>query len=682
MILLSVCRWECIQHITDLLTEHLNEIELAICLQNMVLGDFINDATPTTFLHEFLNDSLRSSGTLDLTVVPHANSWSSCMARVLKAASRAPFRHLKMYARSLVMPPEASYSCSWCSQADLFPSENPHKIRRISNMDDVKAISSRKRHVRELNEDAPDTARQWLSGFMNEKARKEYGIHEHGNNAPLPLRLSELKSLSSIVSLDLTTEAYRLAVPQIHNIVLSMLPALQAVTMPVLAGPSSHPRASALFSNPYIDPVHQERAIDEMVCTDVVDLAHSLASLDSLQSLTLRLTCPNRGCMTLFRRLCQAQMRMTTDLVHSLTRLRFISFDADCSEDASPQSCKLKANEALELVQHIAKFQGLQSLSLQMVPGIRDWPDVVEDIPEYLRHISSLTGLTCLSIYYDVAATARRTLIFQQAPSSRSVFAFLEKLARALEPLKGLKVLHFLCDAGITRPAEYDVHHITQNIEARLQVFRAFARRLDEVVVRGFDGDTTYPFAHLFRDVQSIKQVEICDVPESMPHLGCQFRSPEMARDLQNLQSLTELRLTLSKDLPKDCFEALGVSIATLKHLRKLYIENVCESIISGNIEGTNLQSSQDALSMLPHFVGLPALQVRPFVHSCAPCVVMLGHSQLYPTPGLCELSPAQRFQPVGLGLTPLYHRKSSFTSTHCVCSQISLTTRTNAVHS
>lgn len=464
-----------------------------------------------------------------------------------------------------------------------------------------------------------------------------------------------LKSMQSVTSLGFSPDPHRTAEPRYVASILSMLPALQAVTLPVFkdSAATTHitqrTRACSSMrtelhsldnltaeissqgqgfgcqgvgsdgiSSQGISAMHATHApehasrslpLDESLCTsrsghryeplrsnsleetlcepdtawrstfteDVEALGLCLRSLRSLDSLVVQLYGSDAYVFSLVKVLFDVDSA-DCDTAESpglrtctLTRLEFVPAAENYYSPWGDDSQRLRHSTSCDVLCAVARLSTLQHLAVQVLPIDRSDPHVVSDVPKYLGQLSGLTALTKLDISYDTTE-GMFSLIFH-APSSQSVFAFLETLATTLEPLRSLRVLHFVCPSGQLRPAEYDVHLMGPVNTARLDKFRQFALGLEDVLVRGKDGDVVYPFARILEGVPAIRTVQLVDEVEE--YAGCQLRSREIAFELRNLQFLTELRLHLSSKLPTECAVALAESLCFLQHLKRLYIEQV-----------------------------------------------------------------------------------------------------------
>lgn len=407
-----------------------------------------------------------------------------------------------------------------------------------------------------------------------------------------------LRSLPSVTSLDFSASSHKHAQPQYISNIIAALPALQAVTLPVFneSGVAPRFRGNAPRTSGR-DPMHEYQAVfnppsSEGFTAGLEALAESLSGLQSLQSLVMLLSDSDSYIARIVNVL--ADSADSAGVRSSVTRLEFIPADDTYFMSWGDNFHRLMHHTACDVLEAVSRFYQLRQLAVHVVPLDRSEPDVVADFPEYLGQFSGLTALTKLDISYDTLE-GMFALIFR-ATSSQSVFAFLEALATTLQPLQSLKVLQFMCPAGQLRPAEYDVHLIGPENTARLEKFKTFACRLDAVVVRGRDGDATYPFASILKGVRSIQSVHIVDTLQEYEFEGCQFRSAQIATEIQNLHFLTELVLDLSHEFPEDCCAGLAESLRNLQHLRKLSI--------------TQRWPAPDHSLLLPA-AGMTALQVR-----------------------------------------------------------------------
>lgn len=134
------------------------------------------------------------------------------------------------------------------------------------------------------------------------------------------------------------------------------------------------------------------------------------------------------------------------------------------------------------------------SPSVHVVPEERFCPSVLVDVPKYLGRFTWLPALAHLDVLYDTDVHYDSLSIFRHH-SSQSLAVFLRVLARTLQPLQNLKVLKFVCPTGELWPTECHVRSMEQERRAQQETFRNFATSLDDVDVRGIDGEALYPFA-------------------------------------------------------------------------------------------------------------------------------------------------------------------------------------------
>lgn len=176
-------------------------------------------------------------------------------------------------------------------------------------------------------------------------------------------------------------------------------------------------------------------------------------------------------------------------------------------------------------------FWELRQLVLPLRPQDHRRPDVAADF-QMPNAVAVLTTIEELSIVYDVEE--QHTVI----QSATAAVDFLKQLANLLQPLQNLKVLKMVCSKGVFGLAEYELY---EAVEQGISVLKGFIEKLDEVVVRGVDGDIFYPFARKFEGVRVIKSMEVID--QASKDEDSKVNNAAMISDCKCLQSVTALRL-------------------------------------------------------------------------------------------------------------------------------------------
>ena len=542
-----------------MLAQRLNELDLATCIQRMHLHELLSASVPLPLLRACLHNSLATSGFLDVSAVQlHSDQNASgacgvsCMQRIMAEACMMPFSTLKL-----------------CPCAP-----EPLCLRmHATHASDGQKQGTKKRKRRQTTHAVEGTDAE--------------GGEDRNDFRPI------LKPMQSVTALDFSAAYSTCGEPVYVRGILAMLPALQAVTLPVfkkdVADHSSGEDSSVDVSE--YDGSNPELFVQQLLrpqqlsrpckfTEDIEALGVSLRGMKALESVVVLLEGSNGYLSSLVSRMvsvASADCATAESAVPSgfaLTRLEFRPTGEMYHHPVDGNSHRVWHSTARDVLRAVARLRTLRHLAVPVVPCIRCNPHVVSDVPEYLGQLSGLTALTKLDITYDTSM-GPFALIFY-APSNQSVFSFLETLAKTLVPLRSLRVLNFVCPQGQLRPAEYDARLMGPVNKARLEKFKQFVLGLDDVIVRGIDGDALYPFAGVLEGVEAIQNVTIIDKVEQFD--GCQFRSREIARSLRNLQFLTELRLHLSHEIPDSCVRGLAESVRCLQHLKTLYLEQAWSS--------------------------------------------------------------------------------------------------------
>lgn len=558
-----------------MLTQNLSPLEVAACIQRMHLQELLNVHTPPMLLRACLHNTLTTSGVLDLTVVPldgTADEWQACMLRIMPEACERAFTDIKLHPCTPWMLQDAAETTAEPES----PESEASKLFQASTTGIAPTLP-------EMNHLSDVAARAFIYAARQIGSLQAFTrtiLQSVKADTPATAVVEQpvcftpiLREMTSVTSLDFSTSTYKHSQPGYVSSIISSLPQLQAITLPVFneAGVAPrHPRRE----NPEKTAASELALIQpesDSCKSDFRALPIALRSLPSLQSLVLLLSRSNSYIASLVGGLAGRNEHGTVvgdGCRVSLTRLEFIPADESYFSGSGPGSERLGPLTAFQVMSGASRFSELQQLALHVVPFDRSEPDTVYDVEYRLGQLAGLTALTKLDITYDTYKGMFARIL---RGGTSMVFDFLAELARAFSPLQDLKELRFFCPCGQVRPAEFAIDGFTPENTAQLEKFKEFAKPLDDLVVRGIDGDATYPFARVLKGVQSIQSIRIVDMHHEFS--GCQFRNAEMARQLENLQHLTELELDLSQRFPEDCSEGMAASLRSMKHLKKLSIK-------------------------------------------------------------------------------------------------------------
>lgn len=308
-------------------------------------------------------------------------------------------------------------------------------------------------------------------------------------------------------------------------------------------------------------------------------VAGALCSLSALYSVVI----PVSKCTSGVATLCQ-------ELGSGCNRLTRLEFDPlVCGIGEPLDAYRLSTVTANLLMQGVVAFSAsLRVLKLPLSASKKGphFPSGMHsDVHVLCNHVSNLTALTYLDVVYDAYEWRNSCPTFGNR--------LLCMLSTLVDQLRSLRVLRFVCQNIQFCPSD-------TSVDDHMPLVRESFERLEEVDIRGEDGDLLFPLSRLLQGVEAIKSVHVID-QENAETLGGVIRdsNSHCVENLHLLSSLKELNLEMSSDFPVSCRNSLAESVGKLSHLRKLCIRQRCfwpnasESLLAKVASMSELQQLQ-----------------------------------------------------------------------------------------
>ena len=368
---------------------------------------------------------------------------------------------------------------------------------------------------------------------------------------------------------------------------IKCMPAVTAADLqfsaPICCGSDATTVQAALAAMPHLHAVTMPFFAPESEWQVVCNALQPLKSLRSIQI-------SQSPCIDL----CDAWNSNTRDAWHPISDANPLTtlFRACHQLTRLEMQLPVTRDQVFELVGGLSMLSQLQHLAFGVSPKHSECEaTLVRDVDHHMVFLGKLQALKHLEITYW-----SHTCPLKSGDTAR----FLESLSFTLQPLSGLRVLHFYVHWQSRQDCLYidqAASGATVAVAQQIAGFIDLAGRLDEVVVRGQHCDLLLPFARDLKVATSVRSVCLHDwrlQADSHPYM------PQTILDLGCLGALVHLSLSIQWDMTEAWSKSLADCLNNLQQLERLELS--CKTAFQSCFQ-------HSAAEVVSSIAALPALQ-------------------------------------------------------------------------